>query len=79
MKFGLCHLVVIDDGTLFKGSFVAMCKYLDLYYDILAKCNHKGLTVEHFHCFLNKVVTIAMENRQRNNVFVPAGVVAGYA
>ena len=73
MKFFLCHLVVIDDGTLFKGSFVAMFKYLDLDYDILAKCNHKGLTVEHFHCFLNKVVTIAMENRQRNNALFQLG------
>ena len=79
MKFGLCHLVVIDDGTPFKGAFVAMCKALALNYDILAKRNHKGLTVEHFHRFLNKAVTIAMEDRQSNDVFVPAGIAAGYA
>ena len=24
MKFGLCHLVILDDGTLFKYDFVAM-------------------------------------------------------
>ena len=24
MKFGLCHLVVLDDGNLFKVAFVAM-------------------------------------------------------
>ena len=52
MKFGLCHLVVIDDGNPFKGAFVAMCTALDLNYDILANRNHKGLTVEHFHRFL---------------------------
>ena len=46
VKFGLYHLVVLDDGALFKGSFVVMCKVLDLNYDILAKCNHKGLSVE---------------------------------
>ena len=79
MKFGLCHLVVIDNGTQFKGTFVAMCMDLDLNYDILAKRNHKGLTVEHFHRFLNKAVTIAMEDRQSNNVFVPAGIAVGYA
>ena len=79
MKFGVCHLVVIDDGTPFKDAFVAMCTALDLNYDILAKRNHKGLTVEHFHRFLNKAMTIAIENRQSNDVFVPAGIAVGYA
>ena len=79
MKFGLCHLVVLDDGNPFKGAFVAMCESLKLNYDILAKRNHKGLSVEHFHRFLNKAITIAMEDRQSNDVFVPAGIAAGYA
>ena len=35
MKFGLCHFVVLDDGTTFKGAFVAMCKVLDRNYDII--------------------------------------------
>ena len=60
MKFGLCHLVVLDDGTPFKGAFIAMCKALKLKYDILDKRNHKGLSVEHFHRFLKKASTIAM-------------------
>ena len=51
MKFGLCHLVVLNDGNPFKCAFVAMCKSLKLNYDILAKRNHKGLSVEHFHRF----------------------------
>ena len=79
MKFGLCHLVVIDDGIPFKSAFVAMCTALDFNYDILAKRNHKDLTVEYLHRFLNKAVTIAMEDRQSNDVFVPAGIAAGYA
>ena len=78
MKFDLRHLVVIDDGTPFKDAFVAMYKALDLNYEILAKCNHKGLTIEHFHRFLNKAVIIAMKDRQSNDVFVPAGIVAGF-
>ena len=36
MKFGLYHLVVLDDGTPFKGTFIAMCQALNLNYDILA-------------------------------------------
>ena len=43
MKFEMCHLVVLDDGTTFKGSFVVMCQALNLNYDILANRNYKGL------------------------------------
>ena len=79
MKFGLCYLVVLDDGSPFKGAFIAMCNSLNLNHDVLAKRNHKGLTVEHFHRFLNKSVTIAAEDRGTNDTFVPAGIAAGYA
>ena len=51
MKFGLCHLVVLDDGIPFKGACVAMCKSLKLNYDILANRNHKGLLVKHSRRF----------------------------
>ena len=64
MKFGLCYLIIIDDGNPFKGAFVAMCTSLDLNYDILAKRNYKGLTVEHFHRFLDKAMTIVMEEHK---------------
>ena len=79
MKFGLCYLVVLDDGNPFKGAFVTMCKGLKLNNVILAKRNHKGLSVEHFHRFLNKPTTIAIEDRQRKDVFVPARITAWYA
>ena len=79
VKFGLCHLVVLDDGSPFKGAFIAMCNALSLNYDVLMKRNHKGLTIEHFHRFLNKSVTIAAKYRGTNNIFVPAGIAAGYA
>ena len=79
MKFGICHLVVLDDGSPFKGSFIAMCDTLNLNYDVFAKRNHKGLTAEQFHRFLNKSITIDAEDRGTNDAFVPAGIAAGYA
>ena len=79
LKFGICHIVILDDGIPFKGVFSAMCKALRINYDILAKKNHKGLLVEKFNRFLNKAVTIAAENRGTNDVFVTTGVAAGYA
>ena len=30
MKVGLYHLVMLDDGTPFKGYFIAMCQALNL-------------------------------------------------
>ena len=56
-----------------------MCKDLALNYDILAKRNHKGLTVENFHRLLKKAVTITLKDRKSNDIFVQAGIVAGYA
>ena len=56
-----------------------MCNALSLNYDVLVNRNHKGLTVEYFHRFLNKGVTIAAEDRGTNDIFVPAGIAAGYA
>ena len=69
---------LLDDGTLFKVAFVAVCKALKLNYDIFTKSNDEELSVKHFHRFLNKSTTIVMINRQNNNVFVPARIAEGY-
>lgn len=68
--------VLMKFGYSFKGAFNAMCQSLILNYDVLAKRNHKGLSVEHFHRFLNKSATIAAEDRGTNNIFVPARIAA---
>ena len=78
MKLGLCHLVVLDDGSPFKGSFITRCKSLNLNHDFITKYNHEGLTAEQFHRFLNKSITIAVEERGINDIFVPNGNVVGY-
>ena len=51
MKYGLYHLVVIDNINSCKGVYAAMCKVLDLNYDILANHNHQMLTGEHCNRF----------------------------
>ena len=56
-----------------------MCDTLNLNYDVLAKCNHKGLIVDHFHRFLDKSLTMAAEDRGTNAIFVPTGIDTGYA
>ena len=44
LKFGMFPLLVIDDGTPFKGAGVAMCQALNLNYDVLDKRNHRTLS-----------------------------------
>ena len=61
MKFGLCHLVVLDGSSGFKRTFIGMCQALNLYYNFLAKRNHMGITVENFHGYLKKSITITTE------------------
>ena len=79
MKFGIYHVVVMDDGTPFKGSFVLACDALHLKYECVTKRNHKAVLVEKIHRFLNKAVTIAVEDRKTLGCFTEAGIVAGYA
>ena len=79
LKFGLCLLVVIDDGTPFKSAFTAACIVLKIPFEYVAKRNHKSLLIEKMHRFLNKVVTIAASDRSTLYCFVEAGIAAGYA
>ena len=74
MKFSLCRLVVLDNGPPFKGVFITMCKALNFNYDALARLKQKYITLEHFHNFLNKSVTIATEDRTTNDILLPVGV-----
>ena len=79
LKLGVCHLVILDDGSPFKGLFLTICKPLNVNYDILAKRDHKSLLVKKIHRLLNKAITIAAEDRETNDIFVAASVAAGYA
>ena len=79
LKFGICHLVILDDDSPFKGVFTVMCKALRINYYILAKRNDKGLLVVNFHRFINKAIAIAAEDRDANDVFVVANVATEYA
>lgn len=81
MKSGLCHFVVLDDGNIFEGVFVTICKVLNFNYDVLSKQNHKGLTVNSgtFSSLSKLSNKIAVEDRKNNDIFVASYVVAGHA
>jgi hypothetical protein len=79
LKIGFCGLVVVDDGSNFKGLFVAVCDILSIDIHVAARGNHKAVGVERFHRFLNKAVAIASNDRGTNTVFVEAAHTAAYA
>ena len=70
---------MINNGTPFKAEFTAACDSLKIPFECAAKCNHKFLLVEKFHRFLNKLITIAVSDRDTLDCFVEAGIFAGYA
>jgi hypothetical protein len=79
LKVGFCGLIVVDDGSTFKGLFRSVCDILNIDIHTAARGNHQAVGVEHFHRFLNKAVTIAANDRGTNTVFVEAAHTAAYA
>lgn len=55
-----------------------MCKILKIHYWPLARNNHKGLSVEHYHRYLNKVQTIVGEERGTHATFRQTCKIAQY-
>ena len=63
LKFGICHFVVLDDGSPFIDVFSTIRKAFCITYNSLAKRNHKDFLVEKNHKFLNKSITITVDNK----------------
>ena len=70
LKFGLCLLVICDQGNENFGLFKKMCEKLNIKFHPVAKRNHKAVGVERFHKFLNRAQTISSEERNTSSAFV---------
>jgi len=79
LKFRMCGMVVIDAGSSFLAVFEAMCVALSIRFHAAAKGNHKAVSVECYFRFINKAVTIAINDRDDPTVWVPASMTACYA
>jgi hypothetical protein len=80
LNVGFCGLVVVDDGSTFKGVFKTVCSLLGITLLVAAKSNHKAVGVEKVHHFLNKAVAIAANDRGSNKkVVVEAAHTSAYA
>ena len=79
LKFDMCHLIIINDGTPFKTAFVEICQALNIEYDILSKRTHKIISVELFNRFLNKVLNITVQDRDTLEIVVVTCIFTDYA
>ena len=68
-NFGMCSVVVIDDGYTFKSVFVGMCTSLNINHWCLSRGNHRGSSVERYHRFLNKIQAINGNNRGTHDIY----------
>ena len=78
LSFGMCSVVVINDGSTFKGAFIAMCQALKINFWYLSYSNHKGNSVTHYHRFLNKTQAISNNNCGTNQVFIHNAKISQY-
>ena len=56
-----------------------MCTTLGIIYWPLARGNHKGISIEKYHCFLNKTQAIAGQDRRTHDVFLHNTKTSQYA
>ena len=70
LSFGMCAVVVVDDGSSFKSTFEEMCRLLKITFWALSRGNHKGLSVERYHRYLNKTQTIVGNDRGTHQTFL---------
>jgi hypothetical protein len=79
LTFGMCAVLVVDEGSSFKSVFQEMCSILKITCWPLARGNHKGLGVEKYHRFLNKTQAIAGNDRGTHETFVQNAKTSQYA
>ena len=70
LTFGMCSMVVIDDGSTFKSVFILMCTALKINFWYLSRGNHRSNSVERYHRFLNKTQAIAGTDRGTHSVIL---------
>ena len=79
LTFGICSVVVVDSDSKFMDVFEEMCSKLNIVFWSLSRGNHKGLSVERYHRFLNKTQTIAGNERGTHLTILQNAKLSQYA
>ena len=78
LKFGLCIMVVCDDGNDFRGTFGKMCDDLNIRCHVIAKRNHNAVGIEKFHKFLNHAEKISTKECGTSEAFIEVAIATSY-
>ena len=79
LEFGLCLMVVINDGNEFRSTFESICNALYIRFRIIAKRNYRAVGVERFHKLLSHSQRISTKSRGTSEPFVEVGTTTVYA
>jgi hypothetical protein len=79
LSYGMCSVVAVDADSKFKSVFEEMCTQLKIMFWPIARGNHKGLSVERYHRFLNKSQTIAGQSRGTHLTILQNAKLSQYA
>ena len=63
-------IIVVDANSQIKRILKDMCTALGIIYCPLARGNHKGMSVEKYHRFINKMQATTGQDRGTHDVFL---------
>jgi hypothetical protein len=76
---GLPKLIIIDEGSEFKGFLVLVCETLGIQYYVAPAESHNAVLCERFHRYLNKVAKIGVADQQSYEQWMLNTLFAAYA
>ena len=79
LSFGMVVVVVVDADSKFLHLFQAMCIALNIVFWPLSRGNHKDLSVERYHRFINETQTIVGQDRGTRYSFIENTKTSQYA
>ena len=78
MRYGLCHMIMINPDSKCKGRFKGMTALLTFQHHMCARGHHDTILVERFNRFLNSALTVFDNDRESNMVFIEGSFTVCY-
>ena len=70
LAYGMVSILVVDTDARFCEVFGELCTILEITLWSLARGNHKGNIVERYHCFLNKMQAVCINDQGTHELFI---------
>jgi hypothetical protein len=76
---GFPKLILVDEGSEFKGELTSFCATLGIHYHVVSPEAHNGILCERFHKYLNKVLRLMGADLETHERWVMNILFAVYA